>query len=109
MTLEKAEQISPYRASLEARKQQRDDELWFVAEIFMQAFRDDEINRTRLASIRSFLERLNVQDVQEAMEAATGKMPWSRDRAFRYFCGICWNKVKQSGVQAGGGVEGALA
>ncbi|WP_431014581.1 hypothetical protein [Bradyrhizobium pachyrhizi] len=103
--METAEQ-SPYRASLEARKQQRDDELWFVAEIFMQAFRDDEINRTRLASIRSFLERLNVRDVQEAMEAATGKMPWSRDRAFRYFCGICWNKVNQSGAQAAGGVRG---
>ncbi|WP_338688939.1 hypothetical protein V5279_25125 [Bradyrhizobium sp. 26S5] len=98
-----------HRENLEARKQQRDDEPWFAAEIFMQAFRDDAINKNRLASIRAFLDDLDVHDVQGAMEAATGKMPWSRDRAFRYFCGSCWNKIKQSSTHAGARAAGALA
>jgi hypothetical protein len=95
-TAEREAQIRAFYEILEAKKQRKEDELWSVAEIFMEKFHDDSIHKTRLASIRSFLDRLNVYEVQEAMEMASDKMPWSRERAFRYFCGICWNKIKRA-------------
>ncbi|WP_163150429.1 hypothetical protein [Bradyrhizobium uaiense] len=88
------------REELETRKQQRDDESMFVAKIFMTTFRDSSIHGTRLTSIRSFLDQLSVYEVQEAMELATTKMPWSRERAFRYFAGVCWTKIKRSSERA---------
>jgi hypothetical protein len=43
-----------------------------------------------------FLERLNVFEVREAMEIACVKK-YSVGPAFRYFCGICWNKIRAGG------------
>lgn len=92
-TLERETQIRAYYEILEAKKQRRDDELWSIADIYMQRFSEDSILRSRLASIRTFLDRLDYPEVREAMEIAVDKMH-SRAPAFRYFCGICWRKIK---------------
>ncbi|MCK1322128.1 HNH endonuclease [Bradyrhizobium sp. 156] len=94
-TAEREAQIRAYYEILEAKKQRLDDELWSIADIYMQRFGDDSILRTRLASIRTFLARLTYYEVQEAMEIAVDKMR-SRVPAFNYFCGICWRKIKRA-------------
>lgn len=97
---EREAQLRAYYEILEARRQRKDDELWAIADLYMQRFGDDKILRTRLASIRTFLDRLNLFEVMEAMEIALDKQN-SRTHAFRYFCGICWRKIKQaSGEEA---------
>jgi hypothetical protein len=90
---EREAQIRAYYQVLELRKERKDDELWSVAEIFMGRFYEDSIHKDRLASIRMFLERLNVFAVREAMELACARK-YSKESAFKYFCGICWNKIK---------------
>lgn len=93
---EREAQIRAYNEIMEASKTRKDDEAWSVAEIFMAHFNDDDIHKSRLISIKTFLGRgLNVFDVQEAMEKAVATAPWSKERAFRYFCGICWKKIKE--------------
>lgn len=94
-TAEREAQIRAYYEILEAKKQRKDDELWSIADIYMQRYGDDSILRTRLASIRTFLSRLDYYEVQEAMEIATSKM-YSKAPAFNYFCGICWRKIKRA-------------
>jgi hypothetical protein len=92
---EREAQIRGYYEILEAIKQRRDDELWSIADIFMERYADESILRTRLASIQAFLERLSYYEVQEAMEIATRKM-YNKGPAFSYFCGICWRKIKRA-------------
>jgi hypothetical protein len=87
--------IRAYYEILEGKKQRKDDELWAVAEIYMQRFADESILRTRLSSIRMFLERLDFYAVQEAMQIAVDKK-YSRVPAFNYFCGVCWRKIKRA-------------
>lgn len=93
MVAEREGQIRAYYEILELRKERRDEELWSVAEIFMERFVEDSIHKDRLVSIRMFLERLNVFAVRDAMEIACARK-YSTAAAFKYFCGICWNKIK---------------
>jgi len=94
-TAEREAQIRAYYEILEAKKQRKDDELWSIADIYMQRYGDEDILRSRLASIRTFLDRLDYYEVLEAMELATNKM-YSKAPAFNYFCGICWRKIKRA-------------
>jgi len=95
ITAEREAQIKSYYEILDAKRQRKDDELWSVANIFMERYGDEDILRTRLASIRSFLERLDYHEVIESMEIATSKF-YSKTTAFKYFCGICWRKIKRA-------------
>jgi len=95
MVLEKEAQIRAYYEILQAKKDRKDEEIWSIADILMDRFGDDNILRTRLASIRMFLDRLDYYEVQEAMEIATDKK-YSKGAAFSYFCGICWRKIKRA-------------
>jgi len=92
---EREAQIRAYYEILEAKKQRKDDELWSIADIYMQRYCDDSILRSRLASIRTFLDRLDYYEVLEAMQIATDKM-YSKGPAFNYFCGVCWRKIKRA-------------
>ena len=95
---EREAQIRAYRDIMEARRERREEELWSIADIYIDRFSDDGIQRSRLASIRTFLDRLDYHEVREAMELATNKI-YSKGACFKYFCGICWNKIKQRGAQ----------
>jgi hypothetical protein len=94
-TLEREAQIRAFNAVMEAARERREDDIWSVAEIFMQRFGDEDIQRTRLSSIRMFLDRLPLSEVLEAMTIAVEKK-YSRVPAFSYFAGICWRKIKRA-------------
>jgi hypothetical protein len=53
----------------------------------------------RLGSVMRFLTRLPITEIYEAIDIAySRKKPFGRrldDHTFRYFCGICWSKIKQ--------------
>jgi hypothetical protein len=93
MVAEREAQIRAYYEILELRKERKDEEMWSVAEIFMERFSSESIRKDNIVSIRMFLERLNVFAVREAMEIACAKK-YSEFPAFKYFCGICWSKIK---------------
>jgi len=75
--------------------QHRADQEQFVDEIvgiYDAAFEGWTLpDRTR-ASIRQFLQSLPTQVVMDAMELACSRV--NSDRAFKYFCGICWRTIK---------------
>lgn len=47
--------------------------------------------------IRRFVEKLGGQEVAAAMRVACDRWPSDDDRACRYFCGICWAKIREAG------------
>ena len=93
---EREAQIRAYREIMELRSERLEEETWSVAEIFMDRFRRDTINKDELLSIRMFIQRLDVYEVQEAMEIAVMKKTWP-PHAFKYFCGVCWTKIRDRG------------
>jgi hypothetical protein len=53
---------------------------------------------SRLTSVMGFLKRLPVAEVYEAIDIAFSRKPPRAKRdedTFKYFCGICWSKIKQ--------------
>ncbi len=90
---EREAQLKAFNEVLFESKSRRDDEMWVVADVFMERFGDKDIRRNQLSSIRRFLSSLPYAVVLEAMELAVNRMN-SRTSAFRYFCGICWRRIK---------------
>lgn len=93
--LEREAQVRAYYEILQQRKDRKDEELWSIADVFMDRFGDSSIQRSRLASIRMFQDRLDYFEVLEAMEIAVDRK-YSKGAAFSYFCGICWRKIKRN-------------
>ena len=92
---EREEQIRGYNEVLRARAERIEDECWQVARILE---RDPELRsygRADLLSIKRFIERLPLQDVLDAAEVTNANWPQSGGRHFRYFCGVCWNKIRE--------------
>jgi hypothetical protein len=88
-----------------------DKEVNQVVELFESFYAEKTIQQQfKKGTIKPFIEKLNVFIVFEAMELACSKFPdgkrtWNHgrgwwnpeDAALKYFCGICWNKIKGKG------------
>lgn len=90
---EREEQIAGYAAIMQAAKDRLDDDAWRVAEE-LQPGASEGYSRDRLSGIRRFVELLGVHEVLEAVDIANGRFSLGSAQAFRYFCGICWRKIR---------------
>lgn len=90
---EREEQIRGYQEIMDAKRDRMEDELWRVADLLIPRSSVDGMNRDWLVSIGRFNERLGVHEVMDAAEVARAKFYGAR-RTFLYFCGICWQKIR---------------
>jgi hypothetical protein len=90
---EREAQLLGYQEVLEARRQRIEDETWRVVEIMFPGCSEKGLSRDWLRSTRNFIEKLGLYVALEAADMAAART-YSNDRRFRYFCGICWNKVR---------------
>ena len=90
--LEKEFQLEGYRSVIKMRQERIDDDMWKVADALIPNSSSDGMRRDWLLSIKKFNEMLPLHEVIDAAEIAFLKMPESK--AFPYFCGICWRKVR---------------
>lgn len=95
---EREAQIKGYNKILQAKKERIDSESWRVAAVLDNVERCSSYNRLRMNSIRMFLERINLYDVLEAAEiTVTKRRGVTTERDFKYFCGVCWRKIREQG------------
>jgi hypothetical protein len=92
-------QIAAYHDAIMAASRRTEDEAWQVAEMMRPGCSRHGFNRTWLSRIKFFLGRIGLSEVLDAMDTATWKKPQRTYTTFRYFCGVCWNKIK--GVEHG--------
>lgn len=92
---EREDQLSAFSETMRKAKARKLADAWEVADVIMIGFGDDSIRKDWLKSIESFVEQLGVVCVVDAMEIAVNRKN-SKSAAFKYFCGICWNKVRES-------------
>lgn len=96
---EREAQIRGYAVVMEAKRQRVEDDAWRVMEALYPG--QDTAPRVSLQGAKTFIERLGVHAAIDAAEIAAAAGPWwSESRRFRYFCGICWARVRELGDEA---------
>lgn len=88
----KAEQLKAYEKMLRAERKRIKDGVDVVRAVF-EEYTGRTFSKRFSRSVQSFVERLTVDDVVESMEKACYRID-DPDSALKYFCGICWNKIK---------------
>jgi hypothetical protein len=91
---ERESQLHGFYEVLEARRQRKEGELWRVAEVLEPGCSKKGFSKDALGGIRNFIDKLGLYDVLEAADLACDRKSYPGHARFRYFCGICWNKIK---------------
>lgn len=93
MILEQEKQIIGYQKIIMAKQKRLTNETIFIVDLFCSYgdfYKKDEIK------IRRFIESIGFYEVKEAAEIALLKFSYHNIRAFKYFCGICINKYRET-------------
>lgn len=93
---EKEKQYKAYRKLLDQQADRAQEEIDEVQEIFTETFPDQVFtDKFRIGSVKPFIAKLDINQVKEAMSIACSKGRDSHN-TIKYFCGICWNKIKNT-------------
>lgn len=93
---EREAQMRGYNEILRARAERIESDAWDVAAALQCVEYVESYSRQRLLSIKRFLESLPVAAVIEAAEVAVARFHAGSDRGFKYFCGVCWRKIREA-------------
>lgn len=90
---EAEEQLAGYREIMRQVEARREADAWEVIEVL---FGSTETTHDRFNSVTNFLRRLDLFEVKEAAQIARSAKPYSEPQRFKYFCGVCWNKIRDA-------------
>lgn len=93
---EREEQIAGYNAILMSRMNRIENESWDIAAAIEGKEFIESYSKQNLQSIKRFLERLPFAEVLDAAISANSKFNQPGARQFKYFCGICWGKIREA-------------
>jgi len=101
-TIEKKEQLQAYSAYLEELRANEDQLIEDLGSHWYGLIEGKEskyvFGRSRISGIRTFTKNITSTEIKDAMELAItrkGATVKNDDYAFRYFCGICWRKIRE--------------
>jgi hypothetical protein len=92
--IEREKQLRGYHEAMEGKRKRLDREAWELMNLWRTE--QDSAPRDWMNSMRMFIEKLGYHEVREAVEIAMGKAFYSEAKTWRYFCGICWNKLRKA-------------
>jgi hypothetical protein len=93
---EREAQLAGWAEVMNAQRERIEADLWDVAEVLDPGCSEKGFSKAYLTSIKTFNERLGKFAVIDAAEIAFCKKPSGLNSRFRYFCGICWARVRDS-------------
>lgn len=92
---EREAQILGYAAIMDAARDRVEQSAWRVAEV-LKPGASDGYSIANLASIKRFLQDLGIHEVLEAADITNLRRARGSAAAFKYFCGVCWHKIKDA-------------
>lgn len=92
---EREEQIRGYQAVMDEKRQRLESDAEKVREIYEQFDEGYTLTDSAMVSVRNFVEKLGRHEVMNAMEKAYSRPSKGEGSQFKYFCGICWNKIRE--------------
>lgn len=86
-------QLKGYHDVMQAKRMRLDGEAWDL----MNSWRTEQDSAPKdwMNSMRMFIDKIGFHETQEALDIAQGKGLRTEEKTWRYFCGICWNKVRE--------------
>ena len=94
---EKEKQLSDYKIFLQEVNKRETKDIKKISSIFSNQFGNKRMSKSfEQTSIKKFLNKLTIDFVENAMHASIARFENNEDTALRYFCGICWNKIKKN-------------
>ena len=78
-----------------ARRLRIEDECEEVVAVYERFREGFTLNDKARVTVRLFIEKLGVHEVVAAMERAYTNTKIRGGEEFKYFCGICWNKIRE--------------
>ncbi len=97
MMLEKEAQLSEYKKIKTKISRRKNREVEKLNGLFNSHFKECTLNKTTKIKIKSqFLPHIDIDDLLESMEFACSRLVGEPDEAYLYFCGICWNKIREN-------------
>lgn len=96
-SVEREKQVKALAKALRAEKERIERDAWEVADLFVEHFGLDGIRKDWFQSIVMFVQKMPTPEVVSSMSIALARRGHSsRDYAFRYFCGVCWGKIRDA-------------
>ena len=95
LVAESEAQLLGYQNILQTKQDRIKREQWKVAEIIFPGSSETGINKQYFITLKYFIEKIGLYVVMDAAEIATQKMLYSSTKRFKYFCGICWNRIRE--------------
>ena len=92
---EREAQIAGYSDVMQEARDRLESDVWRVADELEPGASENGYNRRRFQSVKNFVTRLGVHQVLDAADIAVAKNGTGSARCFKYFCGICWNKIRE--------------
>jgi hypothetical protein len=93
--VEREEQLKAYQQIVRQKQLRIEDEIDRVSDIYSMFVPEYELTERSRGSVRRFIEQLGAPEVEDAMRLACARFVYSDSKIFKYFCGICWNKIRR--------------
>lgn len=91
---EREAQLRGYSDIMAAKRERLERETWEVMEVLVPGSTEEGVRRDWFASVKRFVERLGFHATLDAAEIARARHRFNRNVSFRYFCGICWRRIR---------------
>jgi hypothetical protein len=95
---EREAQLKGYHSVMEGKRTRIEAQAWELMNLLRTE--QDSAPRDWMNGMRRFVDGLGYHEVREAVEIALGKAFYREEKTWRYFCGICWNKLRESDFPA---------
>lgn len=92
LVAEREAQLRGYHAVMEAKRERIENQAWEIIDVLRPGA--EAAPKGWLHGIKRFLEKLPYHEVLDSMEVATSMIS-DEKRAFLYFCGTCWGKIRE--------------
>lgn len=87
-------QYKEYQKIINQQRLQMEVDIDTVQNVYSSVFDNWEFSTSFRISVKKFIVSLGVEVVIEAMETSCNKI-YNETKALKYFCGICWNQIKE--------------
>lgn len=93
---EKMAQLKAFERLQRSKRKSEEQSIDLVEQAYSNNFEGYIFKDRFRESVRGFLQSMPVYDVVDAMNRACSKIN-DKEKALKYFCGICWNIIKGGG------------
>jgi hypothetical protein len=88
------QQYLDYKKVLKKDKNILESDINEVESVYSNSFNRYEFTERFRLTVGKFIKEIGFVEVEDAMIVACNKIYYHEDKALKYFCGICWNKIK---------------